>query len=154
MMKTTKILITMFALLLLVGITSANVTDERSYFSEDTAIPFEMFVVLAGVGLLFLVIATFTGFSYWGGPTMIFGLISCGFLTVSAYAAPVTGFYSYVTNSTTNATAQVTPIVWLVMQPWMSWLLWGMALVSFFLFVFGILILFRERAHEDDMDWV
>lgn len=153
-MNTKTLLTSSIIALMLITAVSANVTDERTYFSEETAIPFETFVLLSGVGLLFLVIATFTGFSYWGGPTMIFGLISMGFLTVSAYAAPVTGFYSYVTNSTTNATAQATPVVWLVMQPWMSWLLWGMAVVAFLLFSFGVLILFRERAHEEDMYWV
>ncbi len=153
MMMSTKY-ISFLLLLLLVTAVSANVTDERAYFSEETAIPFEMFIVLAGVGLLFLVFATFTGFSYWAGPTMVFGLISSGFLTVSAYAAPVTGFYSYATNASANATATVTPVIWLIMQPFMSWLLWGMATVAFLLFVFGVLILFREKAVADDMYWV
>lgn len=138
----------------MVGVASANVTAERTYFAEDTAIPFEFFIVLLGVGLVFLVMSTITGFNWNAGMTMIFGLIASLFLTASAYAAPVTGFYSYVSNTTSDATSQATPTIWLVAQPWMSWLCWGLALIAFLMFVFGILLLFREKAEEEEMHWV
>lgn len=152
-MKSTNLFV-LLVMLALVGVASANVTDERTYHVEETAIPFEVFGLLLGLGMLFLVIATITGFSYNAGMTMIFGLVSSLFLTASAMAAPVTGFYSYIGNTTTNATASVTPTIWLIMNPWMGWLCWGLASIAFLLFVFGILILFRERAHEEEMYWV
>lgn len=125
-----------------------------SYFGEETTIPFEIFVLAFGAGMCFLVLSVISGFSYNAGLTMIFGLIATLFLAVSAYASPVTGFYSYITNTSANASPQATPVVWLIFQPWMMWLLWGMSLIAFLLFVFGILLLFREHAHEDEMEWV
>lgn len=154
MIQNRSILLLLFLLILIPSVCSANVTDERIYFAEDTAIPFEVFVLMLGIGLVFLILAAMAGFAYEGGLTMVFGIVSTAFISVAAFAAPVTGFYSYVTNSTANASSQATPVVWLVMQPWMMWLVWGMATISFILFVFGILILFRDRKERNEMDWL
>jgi hypothetical protein len=137
------------------SVSAVNITGERTYFAEETAIPFEVFVLLLGVGMVFMILAAITAFTgASGGITMVFGLISFGFLTGTAFASPTTGFYSYITNTTTNATSTVTPVVWLIMQPWMMWLLWGMASISFLLFVMGILNLFKEQKDAKDMYWI
>lgn len=154
-MKKTQLVLCVALLMCLITTTvSANVTDTRTYFGEETAVPFEIWVLLFGAGLLFLVLASITGFSANGGLTLVFGIISTLFLSGSAFATPVTGFYSYVTNTSTNATSQATPVVWLIFQPWMMWLVWGLATVAFLLFVFGILILFKEQKEAEEMEWL
>lgn len=146
-------LIVIIGLLLMVSCVSA--IENRSYIAEETAIPFEVFVVLVGIGICFLLCAAATGFARIGGLTIVLGLLSTGFLSVAAFASPTTGFYSYVSvvNTTSNAT-EITPMVWLILQPWMMWLLWGLATIAFLLFVLGILNLFREQKDAEEMYWI
>lgn len=152
-MKTFNIImIAGFVILLLVGVASADVIDNRTYHSEETAVPIEVFSTVLIVGISFFTIASVSAFLYNNAAaTMLFGIISTLFLTLSAYTAPVVGKFDYIVNETSGT---ATPVVWLTFQPWMMWLLWGVAVISFIVFVYGVLLLFTERAHKDDMYWV
>lgn len=146
------VMIAGFIILLLVGISSADIVDNRTYHSEDTALPIEVFFVILVVGISFFTIASLSAFLYNNAlATMLFGIVSTLFLTLSAYTAPVVGKFDYIVNETSGT---ATPIVWLIFQPWMMWLLWGVAVISFIVFVYGILLLFTERAHNDETYWV
>lgn len=157
-MMSTKAHIVIVSILLLCsiacGASAANVTDDRHFFEEPTAIPFETWLFVAAAGLVFLVLAAMCGVVATGGLTIIFGIISTLLLSAAAFATPVTGFYSYVVNSSTNATSQATPVVWGAFQPWMMWLMWGLASVAFLIFVLGILLLFKEQKAAEDMYWI
>lgn len=158
--KTTKTLLVAITLCVIaITAASGNVTDERTYFEEDTSIPFETWLVLMGAGLLFLVLALLSGFgARHGGLTMVFGIVSTLFLSATAFATPTTGFYSYVANSTTNASSQATPVVWGAFQPWMMWLVWGVASIGLIMFFMGVLLIFvdikDQKEHDENMDWI
>lgn len=146
------VMIAGFVILLIAGVASADTVDNRTYHSEDTAVPLSVFSLLLVVGVSFFTIAAVSAFMYSNAvATMLFGIISTLFITVSAYTAPVVGKFDYIVNETSGT---ATPVVWLTLQPWMMWLLWGVAVISFIVFVYGILLLFTERAHNDEMYWV
>lgn len=152
-MKSSQCIVITVSILLLIGITTA--IEERTYITEETAIPFEVFAVLVGVGILFLLCAYAVAFTGSGGLTIILGILSTMFLAAATFAAPTTGFYSYVStvNATTNST-EVVPVVWLALQPWMMWLLWGVTTLAFLSFVLGILVIFKEAREAEEMDWL
>ena len=148
-----KILLILFLIVAVSALCAPACADvsNATYLEEETAIPFAVWAVLFLAGMAFMVLAIFAAFSGGGGITILLGLISMMLLAAAAFAAPVTGTFDYITNSTTGAT---TPVVWLAFQPWMMWLVWGFATIAFLMFVLGILNLFKEQKAAEDMYWI
>lgn len=116
--------------------------NPRIYFTEDVAVPFELWMILIGLGMVFL-------FLSWAGTKAIplwagMGMACFG---AAAYAAPMVGYFNYeiieVSCETTGtSTANVLPVVSLVTQPWVAWFLYGFAILClagiFRGFIFGM----------------
>lgn len=114
--------------------TSANVTvntTDHYYFSEESAIPVELWWVLIWCGLIFLITSLI--FTDW---IIITSTVAMTFFSAAAFAAPLVGSFAYevVTgvNATTNETiAYIAPSVVLLNEPWVAWVMWAMALFAF-----------------------
>jgi len=136
MSKLTQSIFLMFILLCLITPALAadyNITvQNRTYWSEDTAVPFELFALLIILGVVFL------GASFAvSSPVhiIILSILGMAFLAASAFAAPVVGFFNYESFTSTNLTSgnvslNFVPSVSLIAQPWVSWLLWGAFLIG------------------------
>lgn len=153
--KTRASVAALFLILLVLAVPAMAETTSRTYFEEDTAVPFTVWALFTVLGVVLLIISILSGFSRNAGITIVIALISLMFLSVAAFAAPVTGFFDYtIIENTTSGGEDAIPTVWLAFQPWMMWLLWGLATIAFLMFVLGILNLFREQKAAEDMYWI
>lgn len=139
----------LFLLIIIVSPVAALNTsvNPRIYFTEDVAVPFELWLCLIAIALVFFFISILS-------PTAISIMAGMAFACfgASAYAAPMVGYFNYELVSTTCTTTGITtqnvlPVVSLVNQPWVTYLLWGFAMLAF-LNIFRGMILGAKAAAE------
>lgn len=158
-MKKTHLALLLLAIIICnVGIVAAaanytTTAQQRVYFTEDTAIPIELYLILISMGVIFLIVSFLT-------VNIIPPIFAFASFSAAAFASPMVGFFDYQTvqtiNSTTgNVTLNIVPVVSLAVQPWAMWLLWGMATISFLAIVRVILIYFIElKEVEETGKWI
>ena len=146
-------LLLLFVLVTPVLADTYNITTEpRIYFTEEEAIPIELWFVLIALGVAFIGAAWLVVDN-----RSVLSVIAMAFFFASAWTTPYVGFFSYVTvpvaNCTTPANCSsytVVPTVSLATQPWMMWLLYGLGLVSLLLIFDGVMRMMQEVVPEDD----
>lgn len=110
--------------------TISNITafDQRPYYEEPAFIPFWLWAFI-------IIIASFVFLFGIHGKSIVLLIISTLCYAAMAFASPFAAFISselLPTNTTPGAVEYTMfPVVWQVTQPWVAWLLWGLALCSF-----------------------
>ena len=127
-------------------------TEPRVYFTEEEAIPIELWFILIALGVVFIG----AGWLVVDNRSVL-SVISMAFFFASAWATPYVGFFSHVTIPVANCTTPtncssytIVPTVSLATQPWMMYLLYGLALVSLLLIFDGVIRMMQDVVPEDD----
>ncbi len=147
------LLVILFIVLMITPVIAANVSVQpRVYFSEDTAVPIEVWMMLILIAISLLILAIVTYYK------TLLGLLAFGFFAAAAFTAPVVGYFNSVVLNNTSASDgsyEFVPTIHLATQPWVMWFLWGMALISFLIMVWGILVYFKEvQDVEESGKWI
>jgi hypothetical protein len=131
-------------------VAAANVSVQpRLYFEEETAVPIEIWITLIILGVSIFLLSIITQ------AKTILGLLAFGFFSAAAFTAPLVGYFSYFVVNATQSSYEFVPYVHLATQPWVMWFLWGLATISFFIMVWGILIYFIDlKEVEESGRWI
>lgn len=152
--KNGKLLNALTLFLILLSIASpvyaetTNFTVGSNVISNDTYIPFSWWILAFVIGFALMIVGYILAL-------YILELFATLFLWLCAYSAPLVGFIdtsTLLTNST-NMTYTTVTTVNLALQPFVSYLCYGMGAVSFFLFtillVSFILDAMQEKKQKD-----
>ena len=141
-----------------ITVKGVNVTiPSRVSYEEETAIPFWTWAFMLIGGGLFLIGAI----NIPASNTKLFtAMLAFGLLLPAAIASPVVGFFSQetipvknITINTTHIDYYIQPIVHQATQPWVAWLLYGLALVAFLQIWHAVLLMQKDVVKErEDKD--
>ncbi len=123
------------------------------YIREDYAVPVEIWGLLICIGIVLLILGVIAN----AMGKVIFGILGMGFFAVSAYAAPMVGYVTTViiNNTSDDSGYDIIPTTQFVAQWWVMWFLWGIAIICFFVMVWGILIYLKELQEvEETGKWI
>jgi hypothetical protein len=145
--KNSKLLNALALFLILITIVSPvyaeNITMGDNIISNTTFIPFTWWIIAFIIGFLTMIVGFLLA-------NFILELVATLFLWLSAYAAPMVGYFTtetVLTNST-NMTYTTISTVTLALQPFVSYLCYGIGAISFLLFTILIFHWIFEAMQE------